>query len=978
MRRLLQFNFYSKFMKKQINHIYMLLSAIVLLFFIQCFKNSNNEAIALPSPYGPSADYSFTRPAFSECLLDTPRIVWIAPAKQNSVLRSPKVNIRATVKSISGINKIVLYVNDVLYGEPEMVPSTTEAGSYNITKSISLEPGNSSLYMIAANNSGTTKSEKRYFTYSVASGTRDSINQPARSALEIKPVSTEAPVIIWSSPSDANLILRTAKANIKATVKSPSGISNISIYINDVLYGEPEMSPSTTEAGAYIISKTLNLEPGSSSVYLTASNSYGTTTSQKRVFSYSVSMIKDTVTPSVPAAPLIFWTSPSDENSTLKSPKANIKATVKSFAGINNISIYLNDVRYGEPEMIPSPTERGYYILTKEINFTSVSNSLYFVASNSVGSTTSEKRYLRVELDSAEIIALSAPTVSWSIPSVQRTNLNSSATSINASIKSTTALSSVIMYVNGVSQGTCEVKAVPDKPGSYTVDRGLTFNQVENNIYLEVINEAGGITRSQSRYFICPLSSLQANRKMNVTAQETANKVQTDNTNKAAMQKVPEAAPDKSVAPVTEALSAPEIIWTSPSGIRTTMESFSGTVKAKIKSASGLKSVLLYQNGISKGEAEIKPSAEDAGSFMMEKYLNFGPGENSIYIVATNNAGASKSELRYFTNPSAVVPSIRWSNPDVPNSVVNSESVKISACIISSTDLRSVKLLVNGNILLEDNIFQPSGQGDCNYNWQSSVILREGDNSIFIVASNAAGSTTSEKRVIKLTSEVTEKRLALVVGNSNYKNSASLKNPVNDANLIEATLKELGFNVIKRLDAGRDEMLAAIREFEDKLANYNVALFYYAGHGNQVDGRNYLIPVDARLEKPSDCKFEAIEVNLVVDEFERYQNNTNIVILDACRNNPFRSWARGGEAGFRAMNFTSGTIVAFATSEGTTAADGKGDNGLYTEELVNQMMVPQSINDVFMNTRVQVRKKSNNLQVPSETNKLNGPFFFKK
>jgi uncharacterized caspase-like protein len=139
-----------------------------------------------------------------------------------------------------------------------------------------------------------------------------------------------------------------------------------------------------------------------------------------------------------------------------------------------------------------------------------------------------------------------------------------------------------------------------------------------------------------------------------------------------------------------------------------------------------------------------------------------------------------------------------------------------------------------------------------------------------------------------------------------------------------------------------------------------------------------MIPTDAILEKPSDCKFEAIGVDFVVEEFERYPDNTNIVILDACRNNPYASWARGGEAGYRAMSFSSGTIIAFATSEGATAADGKGTNGLYTEELVKQMVIPQSVYSVFMKARVQVKKLSNGQQTPTEWNKLNGDFFFKK
>lgn len=278
----------------------------------------------------------------------------------------------------------------------------------------------------------------------------------------------------------------------------------------------------------------------------------------------------------------------------------------------------------------------------------------------------------------------------------------------------------------------------------------------------------------------------------------------------------------------------------------------------------------------------------------------------------------------------------------------------------------------------EDNVFQASATGDCNYIWNGSVVLKEGDNSIFLIATNIAGSTTSEKRVIRLEPALTEKRLALVFGNAEYKTGTPLKNPVNDANLMEGTLKELNFEVIKKLNATKDEMMIAIREFNEKLPDCDVALFYYAGHGNQVDGKNYLVPTDAKLEKPGDCRFEAVAVDFIVEEFERYQDNTNIVILDACRNNPYTAWARGGDAGFRAMTFSSGTIIAFATSEGATAADGKGANGLYTEELVKQMSVSQSILSVFMNTRAQVRKMSNGAQVPTEWNKLNGDFFFRK
>lgn len=423
--------------------------------------------------------------------------------------------------------------------------------------------------------------------------------------------------------------------------------------------------------------------------------------------------------------------------------------------------------------------------------------------------------------------------------------------------------------------------------------------------------------------------------------------------------------------------AGPLIQWVSPSTERITLETFSARVRASVSSSTGLKSVLLYVNGVSKGEAEIIPAAEP-NTFTVEKNINFGPGENNIYLVATNSTGSTKSDLRYFTNPSAVSPEVLWSLPEAANTLVNRESIIIGACIKSPTELTSVRLLVNGMVQSEDNVFQVSSSGDCNYNWQKSVILKEGDNSIFIIATNVAGSTTSEKRLVKLEPASTERRIALVFGNSQYSHGTPLKNPVNDANLMEGTLRELNFDVIKRINATKEEMMQALREFNERLPEYQVALFYYAGHGNQVDGKNFLIPTDAKLEKPTDCRFEAVDVEFIIEEFEKYQDNTNIVILDACRNNPYTAWARGNSTGFRAMTFSSGTIIAFATQEGATAADGSGANGLYTEELVKQMMVPQSVLSVFMNTRAQVKKLSNNSQIPMEWNQLNGDFYFKR
>jgi len=439
---------------------------------------------------------------------------------------------------------------------------------------------------------------------------------------------------------------------------------------------------------------------------------------------------------------------------------------------------------------------------------------------------------------------------------------------------------------------------------------------------------------------------------------------------------------DKPAPSLTEKVGSTDAIhieWISPSSQKTSIESFSTRVRTKIIAESGLNDVLFYVNGVaSKGEADIKPLSGETGGFQVEKVLNFGPGENSVYLIASNNYGSTKSDLRYFTIPSATTPGISWVSPVSTTALVNKDRLQIEVCVQSPTTLQSLEVLVNGMPQSESRTFQAPASGDCNYRWQVPVVLREGDNEISVIARNLAGSTTSDSRLVKRTSSFTEKRLALIFGNSQYGTRVSLKNPVNDANLIEGTLKDLNFEVIKKTNATKQEMEQAIIEFSRKLPEYNVALFYYAGHGIQVDGVNYLIPVDATLEQKSDCQWQAVSVTDVVKQFEKYPDNINIVILDACRNNPFTNWVRGNEAGFKFLPNVSGTIIGYATVEGATAADGSGLNGIYTEELVKQMVLPQPIESVFKRTRVQVEMRSNGMQSPQETTGLRGDFYFVK
>ena len=222
-----------------------------------------------------------------------------------------------------------------------------------------------------------------------------------------------------------------------------------------------------------------------------------------------------------------------------------------------------------------------------------------------------------------------------------------------------------------------------------------------------------------------------------------------------------------------------------------------------------------------------------------------------------------------------------------------------------------------------------------------------------------------------------EQRVALVIGNASYKD-APLRNPVNDANDMAAELKQMGFTVMLRINAGPREMRAAIREFSQSLRKGGVGLFYFAGHGVQSKGKNFLIPVNADIREEFELEDEAVDANRVLAGMEEAGNRVNIVILDACRNNPFaRSW-RSAASGLAQMSAPAGSFVAFATAPGSVAADGTGRNGLFTENLLRSLREPDTdIDRVFTRVTAGVARTTANKQVPWKSSSLTGEFRFR-
>ncbi|MGE4265764.1 MAG: caspase domain-containing protein [Desulfovibrio sp.] len=218
------------------------------------------------------------------------------------------------------------------------------------------------------------------------------------------------------------------------------------------------------------------------------------------------------------------------------------------------------------------------------------------------------------------------------------------------------------------------------------------------------------------------------------------------------------------------------------------------------------------------------------------------------------------------------------------------------------------------------------------------------------------------------------RRVALVIGNAAYPN-APLRNPVNDARDMASALRGLGFEVILRENASLRQMEDAVDELWRRLKAGGAGLFFFAGHGLQVAGGNYLVPVDARLQAEQDVKYRCMDAGLVLGRMEDAGNGLNIVILDACRNNPYARSFRSATEGLAKMDAPKGSLVAYATAPDSVAADGAGKNGIYTGQLLKNLRTPGlGIEELLKRVRIGVLRETGEKQVPWEASSLTGHF----
>lgn len=223
-----------------------------------------------------------------------------------------------------------------------------------------------------------------------------------------------------------------------------------------------------------------------------------------------------------------------------------------------------------------------------------------------------------------------------------------------------------------------------------------------------------------------------------------------------------------------------------------------------------------------------------------------------------------------------------------------------------------------------------------------------------------------------------EPRHALVIGNSTYEHTRPLLNPRNDAALIAERLERVGFTVTKLIDADFSAMKNALVSFSKALTSADsVALFYYAGHGAQVGGQNYLLPIDANVTDGSKIGDQALSTSDYLKAMNRTPSRVNVIVLDACRNNPFASRFRSLGQGLAHMNAPRGTYIAYATAPGDVALDGDGTNSPYSSALADSLVMPGlTIEQVFKETRRKVLAATNDRQTPWESSSITGDFFF--
>ncbi len=407
-------------------------------------------------------------------------------------------------------------------------------------------------------------------------------------------------------------------------------------------------------------------------------------------------------------------------------------------------------------------------------------------------------------------------------------------------------------------------------------------------------------------------------------------------------------------------------------------------LKVGVNSDSKIESVAVVVNGAaSRG---VVPVSNDGYDMTINQMITLKDGTNEVDVTATNAAG-SVSAGYVLTLASQKLPVIVWSLPS--HSDTSSPSLTVNAKVKSDTKIVSSTVKVNGQ---SRGISAVVNDG-ADFSITRDVTLQEGQNTITVEVANAAG-TTSESRTVNYvvkrenptptpkptpqpTPVVAQKRLALVIGNANYKSGKlpPLSNSINDARDIADKLRQFGFTVVEKEDLNQVDFNRAIADFGRQASAFDVALFYYAGHALESDGVNYLAPVDAQLKEKVDMEVECIRADNILNRLVTAECNTNIIVLDACREK-FRGSGTRGLARMEAPN----TYFMFSTSPGKEAMDGSDRNSPFTKAFLASLDADASQPLELFAKQVARRtmKNTNNAQQPWVEGSILSDFYFKQ
>jgi tetratricopeptide (TPR) repeat protein len=348
------------------------------------------------------------------------------------------------------------------------------------------------------------------------------------------------------------------------------------------------------------------------------------------------------------------------------------------------------------------------------------------------------------------------------------------------------------------------------------------------------------------------------------------------------------------------------------------------------------------------------------------------------------NANQKSEEI---VNKTASKPTIDWIYPSQESLETSDNVVTIKTCV-NSSEKPTMRLFADGiELTSRDFTIVPSKQVDCPYRFEKQVTLTSSQTTLKFVAKNSGGSMESSRKIYKTQSqnpEAEERRIALLIGNADYK-FKPLTNTVNDVDDMAKKLESLGFKVIKYKNLTAEQMSVAFVKFGRELVNYDVGMFFYAGHGLQNgSGTNFLVPVDAEIIKTDqDFNRYCIEVDELFGQMKKANSKVNIIILDACRDNPLdsRNGTRGsGTRGLSAPTQNpQGSFIFYAASANQTALDGEGGrNGIFTGELLKYIDKPNlKLEEVVKETSKAVKLKTNDQQKPAWYSEFDGDFYFK-